>query len=415
MECLTPRENEVARPDPAPEQEVHAGRLAGVADRARSARVLITDDHPANVEVLAGCLQHLGYEVVTSEGGQEALDLVAAGPTPDVILLDLMMPGLSGFEVLRRLRADSQTFDLPVILVSCLGETDDIVEGLRLGANDYVTKPINLPVLQARLETQTALKRARDDLKRLAQRLAAELEIKADQLRVASHVQRALLPRMPLKAEGLETAWCYEPATEVGGDLFDVIPLSGGRTLLFVADAMGHGVEAALVASTVKATLDAHLSQTGSLAALLGRLNEEVGILFEDRFVTAAACIVDPQQRLLRYAMAGHPPILVSGRSGVAQLRTSDLPLGMDPGCAYQVKEFSLDPGAAILLYSDGITEAGNPASDQFGTATLVEHFAALAGAAPEATIWSLRQAVDAFRGTTPLADDLTILAARLL
>src|SRR5919206_368345 len=132
--------------------------------------------------------------------------------------------------------------------------------------------------------------------------------------RVASHVQRALLPRIPLKSESLETAWCYEPASEVGGDLFDVIPLSSGRILLFVADAMGHGVEAALVASTVKATLDAHLTQTGSLSDLMCRLNEEVGALFEDRFVTAAACIVDPQQRLLRYAMAGHPPVLVAGR-----------------------------------------------------------------------------------------------------
>jgi sigma-B regulation protein RsbU (phosphoserine phosphatase) len=413
MECLTPREPDAMLHDPV--QGDHPVRSAGPQERPKPARVLITDDHPANVEVLAGCLQPLGYEVITSEGGQEALDLIAAGPPPDVILLDIMMPGISGFEVLRRLRHDPETVDLPVILVSCLGETHDIVEGLRLGANDYVTKPINMPILQARLATQTALKRARDDMKRMAQRLAAELEIKADQLRVASHVQRALLPRGPFRSETLETAWCYEPATEVGGDLFDIIPLSGGRILLFVADAMGHGVEAALVASTVKATLDAHLPQTGSLAALMGRLNEEVGALFEDRFVTAAACIVDPQQRVLRYAMAGHPPILVSGRSGVAQLRTTDLPLGMDPGCDYQVKEFALDPGAALLLYSDGVTEAGNAAVDQFGTAALVEHFAALAGAAPEAMVWALREAIDAFRGPVPLADDLTILAARLL
>jgi serine phosphatase RsbU (regulator of sigma subunit) len=396
-------------------QDDRPGGSADPQERPNPARVLIADDHPANLEVLAGCLQPLGYEVITTEGGQEALDRIAGGPPPDVVLLDIMMPGMSGFDVLRRLREDPETVDLPVILVSGLGETHHIVEGLRLGANDYVTKPINMPILQARLATQTALKRARDDLKRLAQRLAAELELKADQLRVASHVQRALLPRAPFKSQTLETSWCYEPATEVGGDLFDVIPLSGGRILLFVADAMGHGVEAALVASTVKATLDAYLTQTGSLSDLMARLNEEVGALFEDRFVTAASCIVDPHQRLLRYAMAGHPPILVSGRSGVAQLRTTGLPLGMDPGCDYQVKEFVLDPGAAILLYSDGLTEAGNTETDQFGTAALVEHFAMLAGAAPEAMIWALREALDAFRGPVPLGDDLTILAARLL
>jgi serine phosphatase RsbU (regulator of sigma subunit) len=326
-----------------------------------------------------------------------------------------MMPEISGLEVLRRLRLDAETADLPVILVSCLGDTRDIVEGLRLGANDYVTKPIDLPILQARLATQTALKRARDDLKRLAQRLAAELEIKAHQLRVASHVQRALLPRVPLKTETLETAWCYEPTYEVGGDLFDVIPLSGGRIFLFLADAMGHGVEAALVASTVKATLDAHLAQTGNLANLMARLNEEVGTLFDDRFVTAAACVVDPNEMTLRYAMAGHPPILVSGRSGVAQFRTTGLPLGMESRGDYQVKETPLDPGASILLYSDGLTEASNDLTEQFGTAALVEHFAGLAGSTPEATVLALREALEAFRGSVPLEDDLTILAARLL
>jgi sigma-B regulation protein RsbU (phosphoserine phosphatase) len=385
-----------------------------VQEEMAPAQVLITDDHRSNLDVLAGCLKHLGYAVATASSGREALERIASAP-PDVVLLDIMMPEISGLEVLRRLRKAPETTDLPVILVSCLGDTRDIVEGLQLGANDYVTKPIDLPILQARLATQTALKRARDDLKRVARHLAAELEIKAHQLRVASHVQRALLPRVPLKTDRVETAWCYEPAFEVGGDLFDVIRLADGRIFLFVADAMGHGVEAALVASTVKATLDAHLAQDIDLADLMARLNEEVGALFDDRFVTAAACVIDLREKTLRYAMAGHPPILVSGLSGVAQLRTTDLPLGMELRCDYQVKEFALDPGAAILLYSDGLTEAGNGRTEQFGTAALVQHFGALSGASPEATVWALREALDAFRGTTPLEDDLTILATRLL
>jgi phosphoserine phosphatase RsbU/P len=379
-----------------------------------TARVLITDDHRANLDLLSACLKQLGYAVTTTLSGRESLERIRVEP-PDVLLLDIMMPEISGLEVLRRLRNDPETADLPVILISCLGDTRDIVEGLRLGANDYVTKPIDLPILQARLATQAALKRARDDLKLVARRLAGELEIKAQQLRVASHVQRALLPRTPLKSETLETAFCYEPATEVGGDLFDVIPLPGGRFFLFVADAMGHGVEAALVVSTVKATLDAYLDQTGNLATLMARLNEEVGALFEDRFVTAAACIVDPAEKLLQFAMAGHPPLLVSGPSGVSALRTTGLPLGMEPRGDYQVKEFPLAPGAGILLYSDGITEAGNGLGEQFGTAALIDHYSTLAGTSCEATIGALRDAVDAFRGTAPLDDDLTILAARLL
>src|SRR5581483_751451 len=126
-------------------------------------------------------LERIGYRVLTAGGGGEALERIDRD-APDVVLMDVLMPKLSGLDVLRRLRGDQRTADLPVILVSGLGETGDIVEGLKLGANDYVTKPINMPVLQARLATHAALKRARDELKSAAAKLAAELARQADEL-----------------------------------------------------------------------------------------------------------------------------------------------------------------------------------------------------------------------------------------
>ena len=264
------------------------------------------------------------------------------------------------------------------------------------------------------MATQSALKRARDELKRTAQRLAAEIDRNARELQVAGHVQRSILPKSPPKSAGLACAWCYEPATEVGGDLFDVIPLPDGRTLLFIADAMGHGVQAALVVTTVKAALLAHLDDAEDLALLMGRLDEAVGRLFDDRYVTAAACVVDPELLTLRYAVAGHPPILLGGHSGVVELQTGGLPLGTAIGWAFHEDEVEIEPGASILLYSDGITEVVDGRGNLFGMPLLAERFEALAGATPAESVLALRRAVEEFRGDVPLTDDLTLLAVRL-
>src|SRR4051794_6215546 len=298
-------------PTRSPATPVHAGIDPAKADSDRPL-VLVVDDDPRGAEVLVRSLDRLGYAAIAADGGRAALAAIAATP-PDVVILDVLMPGISGLEVLRRLRADPATADLPVILASALGRPEDIVDGLKLGANDYVTKPIHVPILEAKLATRTALKRSRDELKRMILVQAAEIDRRARELETARRVQRSILPKQSPRSATLATSWCYEPATEVGGDLFDVIPLPGGRTLLFVADAMGHGVQAALVVSTVKATLAAHMHEAEDLPILMGMLDLAVGDLFADRFVTAAACVVDPAARTLRYVVAGHPPILVAG------------------------------------------------------------------------------------------------------
>lgn len=413
----TPRADlpEYQRPTMQMVQPLALPTAIGPADSGPT-RVLVVDDHGSNVDLLAKHLTRLGYEVAGERSGLAALERIGAW-APDVVLLDVMMPDVSGLDVLRMLRRDPGTVDLPVILVSGLGETDDIVDGLELGANDYVTKPLNIPVLQARLATQAALKRARDDLKRTAQRLAGELDRQAHELRVAGHVQRSILPRRPPRTERLAVAWRYDPATEVGGDLFDVIPLPGGRTLLFVADAMGHGVQAALVVSSLKGTLRAHLDEADDLPCLLTRLDEAIGALFDDRFVTAAACVVDPDGGTIRYALAGHPPLLIAGREGVAELQTAGLPLGTSLNRQYEQHQAPIEPGTALLLYSDGVTEAHGPDGPQFGQPALVARFGSLAaaGADPQAIVSSIRADLDDFRGPVPLVDDLTLLAARLL
>lgn len=381
----------------------------------RPTRILVVDDQPMNVEILRISLGRIGYEVLCAGDGREALHLIGT-ESPDLVLLDVMMPELSGLDVLRMVRDQPETADLPVILVTGLGETEDIVEGMQLGANDYITKPINFPILQARLASQNAVRVARDALKRTAARLAAELKRQEDELRVAQHVQRSLLPRDYPESHGLTIASCYEPATEVGGDLYDVVPLSDDRTFLFLADAMGHGVQGALVAASVKATLWAHLAVTNDLCELMGQLDVAVSDLFEDRYVTATACIVDPPRRLLTYAHAGHPPILIRRQGMIEVLSSGGLPLGTSIGLGYRQETTTLEPDMQILLYSDGLTEAIGHEGQLLGIKGLTTIFASIqdTGSDPSALIGKLRRALQQFRSPGPPTDDLTILAACL-
>lgn len=125
--------------------------------------ILIVDDEPINITVLMGFLKD-DYRLVAATDGQQALDRASATPKPDLILLDIMMPGLSGYDVCRQLKGNPETHDIPVIFVSAMGETDDETNGFELGAVDYITKPISPPVVQARIKTQLTLKEAREGL-----------------------------------------------------------------------------------------------------------------------------------------------------------------------------------------------------------------------------------------------------------
>ena len=237
---------------------------------------------------------------------------------------------------------------------------------------------------------------------------------KARDLAMAAQVQRSILPPERPRLEGVDAAWHYQPTTEVGGDLLDVIPLPGGRSFFFLADAMGHGVQAALVAATVKATLTAHLHEVDDLTLLLSRLDDSLENFFEDRYVTAAACVVDPAAMTLRYAIAGHPPILLCGPDGVIALMAGGLPLGTALGVGVRGGEVALTDGSALLLFSDGLIEAEGHGRCQFGLDTLVERFLDLADEPASAIVAGLRAALDLHCGPINLKDDLTIVAARI-
>ncbi len=206
---------------------------------------------------------------------------------------------------------------------------------------------------------------------RLYSALAEKAEIIAAQnvrmkheLEMARTLQRALIPRRPLRFEGVDAAFAYEPATAIGGDLLDLIRVPYRGLLFFVGDAMGHGVQAALLMAVVKTALHGAITVADcSPAAVLGRVNRNLCSLVEGRFVTAVCGLLDPSSGTLDLAVAGHPyPWLVSWRDRGAQpVGQGALPLGLESAATFPEETLRLEPGDALVTFTDGLTEAQSP------------------------------------------------------
>lgn len=382
--------------------------------------VLVVDDSSFNRLLLRRRLAELGYgNVTTAEDGIEGLAAIERRRF-DVVLLDIEMPGLDGIGVLERLHASGRT-EPPVIVISALTEMSAVVRCIELGAEDYLPKSFDPPLLRARLSAVLEKKRLRDLAARRLRLLEAELES-------ARLAQLSLVPRDFAAFAGHRVALhaAMVPARQVGGDLYDAVRL-GERTLLFaVADVSGKGAPAGL---TMARTLGLIRSSARLLArqggggggapdpaAVLAMANDDLARENDDAtFVTVALGVMDMAGGAGRIAVAAHEAPLVYG-CGLPPRRLPHTarqpPLGAVEGFAYRRDPFALEPGEGMLLYSDGVTEAEDGAEAFFGRARLVATLEALSrgGAGPHAVVEGVFAAVTRFAGGAPQADDITAL-----
>src|SRR4051794_4971025 len=314
--------------------------------------VLVVDDDANNRDLLSRRLRRLGYEVEVGHDGQHALELIE-GRTFDVVLLDVMMPGLDGFEVLAILRERHPATEMPVIMATAKDDSEDVVRALGLGANDYVTKPLDFPVVAARVRTQVELRRAVERARALERELvernreleAANVRMSRDLL-AAARVQEALLPQAALDVPGLDVAWAFRPCDELAGDGLNAIRLDGRKVALYVLDVSGHGVAAALMSVSLARLLsspsdassilirggdgpDRHVPLTAPEVA--GRLN----LLFPfetgaEQYSTLAFGVFDVPSGEFRYTLAGHPgPIHLPAGGPPRVLAGRGFPIGL--------------------------------------------------------------------------------------
>jgi sigma-B regulation protein RsbU (phosphoserine phosphatase) len=323
--------------------------------------ILIVDDTPLNIGVISGALKD-SYKTKVATNGEKALALASAEEKPDLILLDIMMPGMDGYEVCSRLKADPATSEIPVIFLTGQTSAEDETRGFEVGAVDYVHKPFSPAVVKARVRSHILLREARAQLASQLQALNTELEM-------ARQIQLSILPHSIPKLAGLDIAAHYLPMTSVAGDFYDFIQIDDKHIGILIADVSGHGLPSALIASMLQVALTGQAGHATEPAKVLLGLNRALCGKFTQNFVTAAYVYVDLENNLMRYAGAGHPPMLQWRNSAgkTAQIVENGLFLGMFGEASYEALEFPLEPGDRYVLYTDGIPEAANSAQEQFG------------------------------------------------
>lgn len=388
--------------------------------------VLVVDDTPVNQKVLATILSRNGLEVVVASDAEQALEAVRR-KAPDLILLDVMMPGKDGFAVCAELKAEPATAEIPVVFLSALGEVADKVKGLSLGAADYIAKPFDNAEVLARVQTQLRLRRLNQSLVRANRDLTGKQQALEEDLRAAADIQRALIPRSPLRVPGLGLAWLFEPCRSIGGDIFNVVALDERHLALYIVDVAGHGVPAAMVAVLVSQSLapgssivvrrseGATTPCVSSPVEVLKELDREYPLNRFDRYFTTSYLVLDVGSGLLRYSSAGHPPpalLTTDGRLRLLEEGGAIIGLGdgrFDPG------EARLAPGDRVFLYTDGILEREGREGALFGAPRFHEVLEAARGAPLPEVCEAVRRALDDFGGGAPARDDISVLAVEYL
>jgi phosphoserine phosphatase RsbU/P len=399
------------------------------SDSGQPPAILVVDDTPANLQVLAGMLKDRGYKVRPVPSGKLAL-LAARRDPPDLILLDINMPEMNGYEVCEHLKADDNLKTIPVIFISALTEQLDKVKAFTIGGVDYLTKPFQMEELHARVETHLKIHRLQIELEETNDRLAMANGRMSRDLRAAAKIQETFLPRDVPRVPGAEFAWIYRPCDELAGDGLNIIPLGDGKVGLYILDVSGHGVASALLSVTLSRLLTP-ASEPSSILTRDGVDRERFDItppvevashlnrLFPfdpttEQFATMLYGILNVATGEFHYVSAGHPgPVHLPSGADPVILESQGFPIGLADS-TYEERSVRLGAGDRLYLYSDGVPEAMNHAGKQFGDARLLEAICHGRSQPLQESIATLLGEIARWQGSEKPQDDISVLAVEV-
>lgn len=382
-------------------------------------RVLIVDDNPDKRDLLAVILRR-HYEVAQCENGLDGLRAINE-LNPDVVLLDVLMPGLDGFEVCRRLKAEPRTADIPVLFVTVLDQDQERVDGLELGGEDFINWPVKASELVARINARIRSRQPITQLRNVVEEQNRQLEEDRQreaateyELEQARLVQQRFITNVFPQGQGLAFAHHYRPSRQVGGDLFDVVTVNDHEVAILMADVSGHGMPAALLTSVCKVLFRTGIEQCDGPAKMLRWLNRQISAyLATGEFLTVFIGWWNGRERSFSYAGAGHPPALLFGPddAAVERLYVSPGIVGIMPDCDFPASTTRLALGQRLTLYTDGITEAMNRDQELFGEERLADTYLQAAHLPLDGMVRQVFNVVDGFLAGAPQSDDQALLA----
>jgi len=386
-------------------------------------KILIVDDSPDMRVLLARFLKASGYDIAQAENGEGGLRQVREFK-PDLILLDIVMPDMDGYQVCERIKADPDSSDIPVIFLSARSEAADKIKGLEIGGADYITKPFDRGEVIVRIQNQLKIRRLTYELIAANSELTEKQKRLDEDLQAAAGIQQSLLPQKLPQIENLGIAWKFMPSEQIGGDIFNVLRLDEDHLGFYMIDVSGHGVPPALVTFSVSQTLQTHMGYTirkrpGSCpdyeivppGEVLKALDAEYPWERFEKFLTIIYLIIDLREGNLTYSNAAHPPPILLRADGTLQLlEEGGTIIGLDGILPFEEEQLTLQEKDKILLYTDGIFEVVNGEGEMFGEERFHALVKSLSLMPVDVIVDEIIVAIKNFVSGVKLRDDVSLL-----
>jgi sigma-B regulation protein RsbU (phosphoserine phosphatase) len=371
-------------------------------------------------------LESWGHETDEASNARDGFALIEAADV-QLVVCDWMMPGMTGPELCRLVREADLGRYVYFLLLTARADKGDLLQGLDAGADDFLTKPLDINLLKARLhiaerilDLEQRLAKQNRDLQTSRNRLQHAYDQIQTDLRAAARVQQQMLPHSDQCLRPFRADWVFLPAAQVSGDSFGFFELAPDLIGFYQLDVSGHGIPSALLSVSLNRFMlpsgdpsSGHRADLLDPARLLATLNDQIAAADGEveNFATVVYGTLDKRTGEAVVALAGHPrPLLVRESGAVERLQPGGLPAGMFPQAAYERQRLSLGIGDRLIVHSDGVTECRNPVGDVFGDERLRAVSAEAAGGSAADLAAVLETRLRDWRGQAEFEDDLSIL-----
>lgn len=375
-------------------------------------KILVINDSETIRKIVRFYLEMKEYEVIEGINGPDGIEK-AKVHLPHLILLDVIMPGMNGFEVCRELKKNQNTQEIPVIFLSSLNETNDKIQGLESGGVDFINNSTDQGEIHARIETHLKIQELTCDLKKSNQELMIKQKALNEDLQAAGVIQQSLLPdKIPI-IPNIQLAWTCHPCALVGGDICNITPVDDDQLILYLLDVSGHGVPSAMVTVSMTQYLGQKdvMTQSHSPKQILKQLNREYPFEKFNMFSTIFYMTLNPQNGRFIYSNAGHPDgVYLSPHKPLKLLGGTGPLIGVDPKGDFEEVEDSLKQGDKIFLYTDGLIEFRNSKGEFYGSERLYDLLEEIKHHSIHEIVQLVSDSLQEFGEGKPPQDDVSLL-----
>jgi sigma-B regulation protein RsbU (phosphoserine phosphatase) len=326
-------------------------------------KLLVVDAIEQNVNLLSRYLTNSGYDIISASDGPSAISK-ARMFKPDLILLDLLIPQISGFEVCKILKGDDDTKYISILIITAIDSTDTRNRSFEVGADDFITKSIDKTLLLSKIKSLLRIKHLSDELKKQYCELQEKNNILNFQLNMAMQVQRSLIEESNFSLNNVNFVSTYLPALDIGGDMYDMLKLDDSKVAVIMSDVSGHGISASLLTAMLKMMFRSTISATTNPSEFLYEMNNKFCSIFTNKLVDVYACVffavIDTQSKEILCSNAGHVmPIFVHSKNATAQeIDVQGIPIGMMEDTEYKNITLSFDNGDLLFFHTDGLGDS---------------------------------------------------------